>query len=231
MLINTIFNKINQIKSIGLFFVSPHPYSVGNNSEQLHFALMKASDEGKKVYILFPFDIHFLFRRRLTNHALFNIRSDLIYLQNPLLKFVSRLFVSLLIFPARCCDLLIGIFGYSLPELRVIPSVGTISIWLKKDHASEFSWERLNAYKWSERTDQKFEFQFSPKDDKKANKSMLKLGISKVSWFVCIHVRESGFRNDPGKREYRNSNIEKSCLKRKRNHSMICRENISKSYL
>jgi len=209
MLINTIFNKINQIKSTGLFFVSPHPYSVGNNSEQLHFALMKAADEEKKVYILFPFDIHFLFRRRLTNHALFNIRSDLIYLQNPLLKFVSRLLVSLLIFPARFYDLLIGIFGYSLSEFQVIPSVGTISIWLKKDHASEFSWERLNEYQWSQRTDQNFEFQFPLKDDKKANKSMLKLGISKVSWFVCLHVRESGFRNDAGKREYRNANIEK----------------------
>ncbi|MDP6426357.1 MAG: TIGR04372 family glycosyltransferase, partial [Dehalococcoidia bacterium] len=34
-----------------------------------------------------------------------------------------------------------------------------------------------------------------------------KLGIPKNSWFVCLHVRGSGFRDDKGRREYRNANI------------------------
>ena len=33
------------------------------------------------------------------------------------------------------------------------------------------------------------------------------LGIPPNAWFVCLHVRESGFRNDKGRREHRNSNI------------------------
>ena len=33
------------------------------------------------------------------------------------------------------------------------------------------------------------------------------MGISPDDWFACVHVRESGFRNDIGRREYRNAKI------------------------
>ena len=33
------------------------------------------------------------------------------------------------------------------------------------------------------------------------------MGLSDEDWFVCVHVRESGFKNDAGRREYRNNSI------------------------
>ena len=209
MLINTIFNKINQIKSSKLFFVSPHAYSIGNSSEQLDFAILKASNEGKKVYVLYPFDIPFLFKRKLTNIALLNLQSDLIYYQNPLLKFVSRLLVSILMLPARWFDLFINIFGYSLSQNQVIPLVGDSNLYRLEKDSYEFSWERLKKYNWPDRVTHKIDLEFSPKLNKKAKEDLLRLGVPINSWFVCLHVRESGFKNDSGRREYRNSTIDK----------------------
>jgi putative glycosyltransferase (TIGR04372 family) len=208
MLINFIFNKINQIKSSKLFFVSPHAYSVGNNSEQLYFALIKASTEGKKVFILYPFDVPFLFRRKLTNNALFNLRAELIYYQNPLIKFLSRFIVSLFMLPARWFDVLINLFGYSLSEAQVIPLVGDTNLYRNNEDSYEFSWKRLDKYNWKDKLETNLNINFSKKDISTANKELIKLGIDDSDWFVCLHVRESGFRNDAGRREYRNSSIE-----------------------
>jgi putative glycosyltransferase (TIGR04372 family) len=33
------------------------------------------------------------------------------------------------------------------------------------------------------------------------------MGVGKEDWFVCLHVREAGFRNDFGRREWRNASI------------------------
>ena len=41
----------------------------------------------------------------------------------------------------------------------------------------------------------------------KAEEIRAKIGIGKEDWFVCIHVREAGFRQDFGRREWRNSTI------------------------
>ena len=208
MLINTIFNKVNQMNLCKLFFFS-YQKAFGNNAEALYFALLKASKEKKKVYLLYPFDIPLLFGKKLGNELLFNLRSDFIYFQNPFLKFFTRLLVTILILPARCVNLFINIFGYTLPQDRVVPQIGDLDLWQVSKDTKEFSWERLGKYKWNERVDQKFQLDFSSKDYDEAQIYLKKLGISHESWFVCIHVREPGFYKDFGKKEYRNSNIEK----------------------
>jgi len=38
-------------------------------------------------------------------------------------------------------------------------------------------------------------------------RNLEELGVHPESWYVCLHVREGGFRNDGGRRDYRNANI------------------------
>jgi len=72
MVINKIFNTINSLDNIGLIFISPHLYSVGDFSEILMFGLIKAKHKNKKIFLLSPYDSNFLFGKRICNNELYN---------------------------------------------------------------------------------------------------------------------------------------------------------------
>ena len=65
MVINTVFEKINQQKNHKYYYLSPHVYAVGNCSEEIYYGLIKARLLKKKLIILYPFDILFIFRYKL----------------------------------------------------------------------------------------------------------------------------------------------------------------------
>ena len=91
MIINYIFHKINSSKSHPYLYLSPHVYGFGNlYGEEIHLGLIRAKYKNKKLVILYPFDIPFIFKYKLTNRALFNIKSDLIVDQGKYTLMLSR---------------------------------------------------------------------------------------------------------------------------------------------
>ena len=62
MIIDRIFHKINSSKSHPYFYLSPLVYGLGNCAEEIYLGLIKAKHAKKKLVILYPFDIPFIFK-------------------------------------------------------------------------------------------------------------------------------------------------------------------------
>ena len=209
MVINKIFNTINSLDNIGLIFISPHLYSVGDFSEILMFGLIKAKHKNKKIFLLSPYDSNFLFGKRICNNELLLLESKYIYKQSFIVSHFSKILVTIMMLPSRWVDRLLNIFGKSLPEINVVPAVGNNELWATDGEIrSGFSWEVVDKNDWLTKINYGYYDLSIDEYKSETSKGELKyLGISSSSWYVCLHIRESGFKKDIGRREYRNSNI------------------------
>ena len=208
MLINKIFNSLNSLQYNGFFFLSPHLYSVGNCSEMLMFGLIKAKQENKKIFLLSPYDSRMLFRKNICNNELFLLESKYIYKQGFLISHLSKVMVTIMLLPSRVIDNVLNIFGNRLSERSVVPLVGINELFSSRYEFKDiFSWDAVYKYDWPAKINLDYDLSITKSKQKICKDKMLNLGIGPESWFVCLHVRESGFRVDKNRREYRNSDI------------------------
>ncbi len=208
MIIDRIFHKINSSKRHPYFYLSPHVYGFGNCAEQIYLGLIRAKHEKKKLVILYPFDIPFIFKYKLTNRALFNLKSDLIVDQGKYVTILSRSLMTFIYMPLRVVGLLLRKFSrFNLYDTYHFPSIGIKDICVTGDSINKFSIESVQEYNWSEKYSEKIDLTISLNGNTCNGNEQQKLGIPKNSWFVCLHVRGSGFRGDKGRRDYRNPNI------------------------
>lgn len=208
MIIDRIFHKINSSKSHPYFYLSPHVYGFGDCAQQIHHALIRAMYRKKKLVILYPFDIPFIFKYKLTNRALFNIKSDLIVDQGKYVTLFSRTLMTIIYMPLRVVGLLLRKFSrFNLLDSYHFPNIGYRDVYVAENSINKFSLEPILKYNWGEKFSKKIDFTISLNGNVCDGYEQQKLGIPKNSWFVCLHVRGSGFRGDAGKRDYRNPNI------------------------
>ena len=111
MILNRIFHKINSSKSHPYFYLSPHVYSFGNCAVEIEHGLIRVKYAKKKLVILYPFDIPFIFKYKLTNRALFNIKSDLIVDQGKYVSILSRTLMTIIYMPLRVVGLMLRKFS------------------------------------------------------------------------------------------------------------------------
>ena len=207
MIINRVFNYLNKI-SRSFYFLTPHLYSVGDASETLMFGLIKAKNDNKKLFVLQPYDSKILFGKKICNDALFLLESQYIYKQNLITLASAKMFVMIMILPSRIIDRIFNIFCKQLAERSVVPMVGYDELWATCNEIKNgFYWDTVDQYEWHKRVNYSYELDLNERVLGIAKRKMAGLGINASSWFVCFHVRESGFRKDEGRREYRNSNI------------------------
>jgi putative glycosyltransferase (TIGR04372 family) len=208
MLVDRIFHKINSSKSHPYFYLSPHVYSFGDCAEEIHYGLIKAMHNKKKLVILYPFDIPFIFKYKLTNRALFNIKSNLIAHQGKYLTIFGRILMTIIYMPIRVAGLLLRKFSrFNLPDSYHFPEIGTRYIYVPENSIKKFSLESVQKYNWKEKYNTKIDFTINLHGKVHNGYEHLKIGVPENSWFVCLHVRGSGFRNDKGRRDYRNPSI------------------------
>jgi putative glycosyltransferase (TIGR04372 family) len=189
MIIDHIFHKINSSKSHPYFYLSPHVYGL-NCAEDICFGLIRVKQEKKKLVILYPFDIPFIFKYKLTNKALFNIKSDFIVDQGKFTLLLSRTLMTIVYMPLRVVGLLLRKFSrFNLPESYHFPNIGVVDAYVPK------------------KSNKKIDLTIKLNGNVCDGYEQQKLGIPKNSWFVSLHVRENGFHGDAGRREFRNSNI------------------------
>jgi len=111
MIIDYIFHKINSSKSHPYLYLSPHVYGFGDCIEDIYRGLIRVRCENKKLVILYPFDIPFIFKYKLTNRALFNIKSDLIVDQGKYVSILSRTLMTIIYMPLRVVGLMLRKFS------------------------------------------------------------------------------------------------------------------------
>jgi len=208
MLINNLFSRINSLPSHPYYYLSPNSYAVGNCAEEIYLGLIKAKSQDKKLVILYMFDLPYIFQYRLTNKSLFSIESDYIYRPNKYLFLIIRFLLTILYIPLRSSALILRIFfNISLDESYSYPCIGRDELFFPKQVKKNLDIKSLAKYKWKKKFDFEFNFIIDGKDNTDILRHIERLGIPKNAWFVCLHVRESGFRHDKGRRDYRNSNI------------------------
>ena len=96
-----LFSVLNSLKSHPFYYLSPNTYAVGNCAEEIYYGLIKARVTGKKLIILYMFDLPFIFKYKLTNRSLFSIKSNYIYNPNKYLLFLIRLILTGIYIPLR----------------------------------------------------------------------------------------------------------------------------------
>jgi putative glycosyltransferase (TIGR04372 family) len=79
--------------------------------------------------------------------------------------------------------------------LRMTPTIGRSTLWNPKG-CSSFSWETVRDQAWKDQYDEYVPPGLMGGDQRRAEKLMTQMGIPPADWFVCLHVRESGYRRD-----------------------------------
>jgi len=209
MIINTIFKKINQQKNHKYYYLSPHVYAIGNCSEEIYYGLIKARLLKKKLVILYPFDIPFLFRYKLTNSYLFSLESDYIYRPSVLILFCIRLLMTIIYGTLRVFSLFVRkIFNIRIADLYKFPSIGRDDLFVIDEHIeSELDFDLVEQFNWKDKFRYNFNFTIGGYGEENIDSYIRSIGIPNGARFVCIHVREGGFRDDIGRKDYRNSDI------------------------
>ena len=208
MIINKVFDKLNKIGFNNLIFMTPHLYSFGDYADQLTSGLMKARSSNKKIFLLSPYNSKFLFGKKIANEEMLQLESKYIYKQNLIVCHVMKLLVTIMLLPSRSLDRVLNMFGKFLDEEKVVPLVGFNDLWCTEhEMKSGFSWEVVDKYQWHNQIEDGYDLDISDHKNKIARRLLSEIGIDFSTWYVCVHVRESGFKNDHNRREYRNSSI------------------------
>ncbi len=200
-------NIINKF-SRRFYFLTPHPYAIGNCSEEIYLGLIKAKEQNKRLFLIYLLDIPFIFRFNLTNKSIFLINSKYIYNPNKIIIIILRILLTLLYIPVRSSSLLLyKLYNVRLDESFSFPTIGRDDLFLPETSINDFQYNLISSDKWNEKYKYRFDILIQNLNKQQMLELVYQLGIPPNAWFVCLHVRESGFRNDKGRREYRNSNI------------------------
>ena len=200
-------NIINKL-SRRFYFLTPHPYAIGNCSEEIYLGLIKAKEQNKRLFLIYLLDIPFIFRFNLTNKSIFLINSKYIYNPNKIIIIILRILLTLLYIPVRSSSLLLyKLYNVRLDESFSFPTIGRDDLFLPETSINDFQYNLISSDKWNEKYKYRFDILIQNLNKQQMLELVYQLGIPPNAWFVCLHVRESGFRNDKGRREYRNSNI------------------------
>ena len=210
MIIDWVVDYFSSRKNCPVVLLSPLVYAVGDCAEEIYFGLLKARREGKKLYILRPYNVEWLLKYRLTNRELFRIESDYCYsLNGNCWEKLIRLCLTIVYIPSRVFNLLLRKFsGWSLDESYSFPRIGRMTLWQPKRRMKKFSKPVVHSFDWAEQLNRNLPIRLGKESFIKAEEIRRKMGVGKEDWFVCLHVREAGFRKDFGRRECRNSSID-----------------------
>jgi putative glycosyltransferase (TIGR04372 family) len=188
--------------------LTPLPYAIGNAAEEIFFALLKAQYLDRRIFLSLPHNLPLINGYKICNSALLLLESSHLFLAPRVTQFVFRLLLTFVFFPTRTASrLLFKLFRKRLFECWNFPRLGISRLYLP-DWSSELSkkTEREEVF-WKNCFEKYTPPTLPTQIDESCRARLSQMGIKPGDWFVCLHVRESGFRNDPERRTYRNADI------------------------
>jgi len=210
MFIDKLFRRINKSNSHPYFYLTPNLYTVGNCAEEIISGVNAAKSRNKKLFILYPYDLPFIFKWKLTNNELFLLESKHIFKQGRYMLLSTRLLITIAYIPIRIYALIArDFFKKRVGESTLMPRIGGKEIYVP-DGVNKFDYNLVKKFVSEWRGAQAvtdFKIRKSRLLNNQLSSLKKSLGMCEDDWYVCLHVRESGFRNDAGRREYRNSNV------------------------
>jgi putative glycosyltransferase (TIGR04372 family) len=196
MWLKSIWRFLNRYSPVTIH--TPWVGVVGNCSEEIYYALLRARRENKKALLLFPRDLFWIFyfsKKRL------GINRELIRIESPY-RFGSHGSISngigrFILMTVYCTLRLANLFSKkflnkSIKSERLTPRIGYPSLW-GAENAAEFSSSAVKAFDWKEQLQSYLPVDLPARSRQKAERLRQEMGLPLSEWFVCIHVREGGF--------------------------------------
>ena len=217
--INKPFKYIS--KKCPILIQTPRSTVFGNCAEEMFYGLLRAKRENKRVLFLYP---KFIFPKRrlfskLTLPTVAN--QELLHVQSQYSIPNENIYV-------WCFGWLLGAaftiaWGFHLlwsqlrrklqviwptlpgdgffdPRYRIL-TIGRSALW-KPDGVDCFSWQIVEKQNWEQQFREYTPPKLNENKHRSAEQLRVKMGIPLADWFVCLHVRESGFHKD----SYKNRN-------------------------
>lgn len=183
-------------RKTGTIILTPHLNAVGNCAEDVYFGFLKARREGKRLFIIWPFELPWKLKFGLTNQEVVNVESEYrAYPHDSILTLAARLVLTAYFAFFRALSLLSRIvLGRHLSNVYRIPIIGESTLW-HPSGIEQFSWEIVAQYDWQKQLRLPLKVYLPEKKKCIAECRRIEMGLPPDAWFVCLHVRESGFRD------------------------------------
>jgi putative glycosyltransferase (TIGR04372 family) len=211
---NLIFSIAHWLEdNFDIILLVPHMGVIGNCSEEIYFGLIKARKNNKKLLLIWPYELYGILRIKLPNIEVMNLNSELLYLNfdsysNKLLRLLFTTYIFLFSVISKFKKI---IFGSHLTNGYIRPTLGANYLWHPRD-VDHFSWDVVNKMGWISALQDPLKVDISKERKEKSEQLREKMGVPIDQWYVCLHVREAGFRDNKKYKEgqlytERNANI------------------------
>jgi putative glycosyltransferase (TIGR04372 family) len=186
---------------LNIIILVPHPDSIGNAAEEIFFATLKAKREKKKLAIIFckkiPLQSFFFKNINFYDKDYFCLNSKhFLFKHNSFFqKFWSLIFTLFFVTEKIIHSFATKIFSFKKSGYYWRPMSGQDIIWRPSIHSSKFDTESFKKQDWNSQFKDKLDIDIEKKVDLECRNVFKNLGFEN-KWFVCLHVRDRGYRGD-----------------------------------
>ena len=184
----------------GTVILVPHLSLVGDRTEEFFYGLIKARRERKKLFILLPYELPWRLSYNLTNIEVANVESEYRAFPTNRVPYVigGVLITAYFAFYRTLGFMLRRLFGFELNHFYMFPRMGTFTLWQPEERMPSFSWDVVDKYEWQKQLEAPPQVWIGKRKRLIAERWRARMGLPEDAWFVCLHVREQGFRKDQG---------------------------------
>lgn len=187
----------------------PHPVAIGNQAEEILFGVIAARKAKKKILILHPLLQSIWLGTRNANKELLELRSHHIESNKEFIKFfLNVIFTIYYIFWFFLSKFIKKLFSKQIHQSRTFPYFGQDQLWTPRQTSNIFSTQIVRQLEWEKHLNNDIDIGIDQAKELAGLKCAVELGIQSSDWYVCIHVRESGYWADIHTAAHRNANIE-----------------------
>jgi putative glycosyltransferase (TIGR04372 family) len=192
--------------------LSPNPAAIGNASEDYFYGLLRARREKKKLIILFPYHFPGRLKQRVIEPAIFYLESELLVwrFKSPISILFNTIWTTYFIITILAGIILAKFFKKYVKGYYYRPLAGQDVLWRPKASTMNFSWDRVRELEWDRQISNSPSLIMPKKLAQSCEVERKRMGLPKDAWYVCLHVREAGYRSDPD--NFRNAEIESYIL-------------------
>jgi len=202
---------IQRLRGRSPLILLPHPVAIGNASEEIRFALLKARRLRRKLLILFPFP---LLPKKIDLRGyevkVFDMDSPHLLLRPFSVWLLPvRLLISLYFSTFRLLYLLFN-RALRIPVIKrdaALAMRGQRLLWAPDTFNNQYPFRGVKDLCWPDQYSKRLDLQLSSKTGRLGQKKLEELKISSNGWYACIHVREGGYYGDFNTASMRNLSI------------------------